>query len=66
MSFIPNPDIPKNKLGKEVITTRDLSAMKGTIPKGSIVTIISIDEFRGYSVKDNESGETITECGWRI
>jgi hypothetical protein len=66
MSFIPNPDIPKNKIGKEFITTRDFVAIKGTIPKGSLITVTGIDEIRGYSVRDKESGEEIIEGGWTI
>ena len=45
------------------LTTRNISAMKGTIYKDSKVIIVGASD-RGYDIKDLESGEVITECGF--
>lgn len=50
------------KIGEKVITTEKLSNLSGTLPKGSTVTVIGVDQ-RGYDLQD-EDGNKILECGW--
>lgn len=52
------------KIGQKVILSRECSCLAGTtFEKGSEVTILDIDEVRGYGFI-NDKGERIIECGW--
>lgn len=55
MAFISNSEI-----GKVKILARDVTAMKGTLTKGSKVEITGVSQ-RGYDIKDIESGEEFIE-----
>ena len=47
-------------VGDQVRLRVDVSSMRGTFLKDSIVTLISCDE-RGWTFRDNDSGEMATE-----
>lgn len=63
MTFVPSFNYNSTKINKEFVLSRDCSAMKGTILKGSKVIIINVGS-RGYDILDIESGEVMTECGF--
>lgn len=57
MAFVRNNN---PRVGEIRILKRDISAMKGTILAGSRVEIVG-ESYRGWDVKDLESGEVIGE-----
>lgn len=63
MAFISNTHNSKSIVGKVRTLKKDCSAMKGTIVKGSKVTVTGVSS-RGYDIKDIESGEGLVECGF--
>jgi hypothetical protein len=63
--FIPNENLPQNKIGKEYTLKRDMKSVKGTITKGSRVIVVA-SGVRGYDIRDIESGEKLSECGYDI
>ena len=54
--------ITNSEIGCVKTLARDVSAIKGTITKGSLVEIIGVSN-RGYDLKDIDSGEIIIEVG---
>lgn len=56
----------KTEIGDVKILKVELSTLSGNVlEKGDIVTIIGESE-RGWTVKEEESGIVIYECGWDI
>ena len=64
--FIPNPELPANKINTIQYLKQDIKSLSGTITAGSMVKVISFLSGRGYSIQDLESGETMIECGTDI
>lgn len=65
MAFIPSSELISNNVGKFLYLNRDVSAIKGTITKGSRVLVTGVTE-RGYDIVDVESSEPLIECGFNI
>jgi hypothetical protein len=53
-------------IGSIRILNKDVSAMIGTITKGSKVRVSGYTEYRGWSIVDLESGQELTECDFDI
>lgn len=54
----------KNKVGETVVLQHQISCLLGTFEKGTTVKITGVSE-RGYDIED-EYGNKMTECGWRL
>jgi hypothetical protein len=61
--FIRN--VMGHKVGDRVVTTRDHTALVGTMQAGTEVIVTAIDDMRGYSIVDDE-GNRLIECGWEL
>ena len=65
--FIPNPELPANKINTIQYLKQDIKSLRGTITAGSMVKVTEYGYgARGYSIQDLESGEIMVECGTDI